>query len=326
MDDVRKGEIYERLLGIQIHVDSDPVPKPAYINDKIWECHRYIGEVERFHIQLTQEFSVMQQALNNAEAEYQSKKDKLLIDPDIAALPGAKDREAKANQSLTAELKMVRERKNELADLNNLLRAVDMKLRNLNRTNGDIRLQVRVLEAQVKLNALPKSDPVTAGLLEEMNKGRAGVDVFGDAETNEVSTEVHDPVSPITVDTLLTLSDSTSVTSDATTDTLLTHTEQTEEPEGGVLGSYATGEDWELGASTAEEETATVVVDLDQVLNIEAKGGEQAANPTQDLSAISGSIQKPSGQPQTAPPSIEQPKTSTGIDIDDLLDSINSKA
>jgi hypothetical protein len=199
-----KNTIYDRLLAIKIIIDSDPIPQPVYINEKIWECHRAIEEVEHYNIQINKETSVIQRAFNNAQAEYQALKEDLLNNPEIATLPSIRDREARANQRLKTELNNIKELQNELADLNNLLRAVDLKLKNLNRLNGDIRLQVRVLEAQVKINgATPKDDKAVQGLMEEMNKGIKNEDAFMDSTSTLDLSQTVDPTQSVDLDGLL---------------------------------------------------------------------------------------------------------------------------
>ena len=338
MDDQQKNSIYDRLAAIRVEIEREPVPRPSYLNDKIWECQSHVEEVERFHIELTRAISILQRSLNNSEVEYQTKKDKLISGPEISSLPGARDKEAKANQSLTEEIARIRDYKNDLTDHNNLLKTVDLKLRNLNQITKNIYMQVRILEAQIRLNARPGIDPVTKGLMEEMGKSRMGLDVFGDAETTESVSQVADPAAPITADTLLAQSDSTSMVgfmpeAVANSDTLLARDEDEEED---VLGG---GDEWEFSPAHTEEETESTVVNLDQVIEIRVnspiEGGTQARKPSQDpsINALleeSGpqteSDQHAGGKPQTSPPPTEQPKTSAGIDIDDLLDHINQKA
>jgi len=205
MDAERKNKIYERLLKIRIKVEPEATPRPVYVNEKLWELHAYIEEVEQFNIEVTREISTLQQAFNNAEVGYQIKKDNLLSnDPVIASLPGSiKDREAKANQALKDDLNSIREYKNELSDLNNLLRSIQLKEKNLNRVNGDIRLQVRVLEAQVKLNATLGTSEAAHSLAAEMAKSRAYAEDLEATDSKEIPTSIADPTSNLDIETIL---------------------------------------------------------------------------------------------------------------------------
>lgn len=204
MEATRRDFIYDRLLAINIKIEPDPVPRPGYINEKIWECDKYIEEVSKYNIELTRDNSVLQTAMNNAEEAFRSSQEKMIAeDPIISSLPNIKDRVARANTKLRTELETIKGYKNNLSDSAGLLGAVNLKLKNLNRMNNDIRLQVRVLEAQIKLNALPKIDPVTASLTSEMAKSMINTDAFMSPETSADESVVVDPMEELNVETLL---------------------------------------------------------------------------------------------------------------------------
>lgn len=199
METERKNEIYNRLLAINLQIDSNAIPNPAYINSKIGQCHIYIDEVEKYAIQINQEISVIQRAFNDAQASFDSAKEGLMTtDEDIKDRPNIKDREALANSKLKNELLEVQKYANDLSDLNNLLRAVSLKLRNLSRANNDIKLQLRVMEAQIKLGTPSNTDSVTKGLIDELSSG-----IFEDSETSAEEIKVVDPSEPINLNTLL---------------------------------------------------------------------------------------------------------------------------
>jgi hypothetical protein len=200
MDQTRKNEIYERLLAINLQIDSSAIPNPAYINSKIGQCHIFIDEVEKFAIQINQEISVIQRAFNDAQASFDTAKEGLMTtDDDIKDRPNIKDREALANSKLKNELLEVQKYANDLSDLNNLLRAVSLKLRNLSRANTDIKMQLRVMEAQIKLGTPSNTDSVTKSLIDELSSG-----IFEDSETATEEMLVVDPSEPLNVDKLLT--------------------------------------------------------------------------------------------------------------------------
>ena len=211
MEPTRRDFIYDRLLAIDIKIEQDPIPRPGYINEKIWECSKYIEEVSKYNIELTRDTSVLQTALNNAEEAFRSKQETMIAnDPLIASLPSIKDRVSRANTKLKAEIDTIKQYKNNLSDSAGLMGAVNLKLRNLNRINFDIRLQVRVLEAQIKLNALPRTDPVTASLASEMAKSKVNTDAFMSPETSADESVVVDPMVELNVPNLLESSTSTS--------------------------------------------------------------------------------------------------------------------
>lgn len=191
-----KNKIYDRLLAIKLKMEIQAIPNPQYINEKIGECHVYIEEVERFSIEVCKEISIIQQVFNNAMAEYEIRKESLLIREDIKNLPNIKDREAHANILLSKERERTKEYQNELNDLNNLLKVTNLKIKNLNRANADIKVQLRLLEAQIKLGAGPTTDIAVKSLMEEMKKSQIDDDSFKEVSTKIIEEQTLDPSVP----------------------------------------------------------------------------------------------------------------------------------
>lgn len=197
-----RNKIYDRLLSIKLDIEMQSFPNPQYINEKIGQCHAFIDEVERFSIETSKDISIQQQALNNAEADYEVKLEDLLINNgEIKSLPSIRDREAKANSLLKDELRDIHRYENVLTELNNLLKAINLKNRNLGRTNTDIRLMVRIMESQIKLGVAPETDTVVKSLLDEMDKAES--DSFEDAEAEVIEESVVDPTEDLNIDEIL---------------------------------------------------------------------------------------------------------------------------
>lgn len=197
-----KNSIFDRLLQLKIKVEIPAIPTPQYINEKIWECHRYIEEIESFYIRVSKEISVLQQAMNNSQAEYETKKETLLLRDDIRNMPSFGDREAKANSYLRLEMEKIKGYQNELLDLNNLLKAINLKNRNLNRASNDIKMVVRILESQLKMSSGQGMSSTLRGLNEEMSKA-VTANVFDEIESKEDQSQVIDPTAKIDVEDLL---------------------------------------------------------------------------------------------------------------------------
>jgi len=203
METAYRNGIYDRLLEIRFKIDIETLPDPAMIYKKIGECHTFIEEVEHFSIKISKEISVKQQALNNATADYEVKKNTLLTKDEIKDLPSFKDREAAVNILLHEEYAAVTEYENDVTDLNNLLKSITLKIRNLNRANKDIAMQLRVFEAQAKIGG-QGSNYAVKSMLEEFQKSPLSEDVFGEAESEELEEEnVVDPSADINVENLL---------------------------------------------------------------------------------------------------------------------------
>jgi hypothetical protein len=203
MEQENKNKIYDRLLGIKIRIEFQDIPSPHYINEKIGECHLFIEEVERYSIEISKEISVLSQAFNNAVSEYEYKKELLFETEDIKNLPSIKDRESRADSKLKTERSKILSYKNELTDLNNLLKQLNLKIRNLNRVNADIKMQIRILEAQIKMGGQAGTNDVTRSLVAEMRKGISVEDMFEGASSETTSSQVEDPSEPLDVDGLI---------------------------------------------------------------------------------------------------------------------------
>ena len=204
METEYRNKIYDRLLSIKLDIEMQSFPNPQYINEKIGQCHAFINEVERFSIETCKDISIRQQALNNAEADYEIKLEDLLINNnDIKSLPNIRDREAKANSMLKIELKEIHEHENVLTELNNLLKAINLKNRNLSRANTDIRMMVRIMESQIKLGVAPETDSVVKSLIDEMDRVESDTDAFEDVEAEAFEEDVVDPTTGLDINDLL---------------------------------------------------------------------------------------------------------------------------
>jgi hypothetical protein len=204
MEIQRREQIYDRLSAISMKMEVKILPDPQYINEKIGQCHVFIEEVEKFFIEVSKEMSAVQRALNNAIAGYETARDDLMAtDPDIMSLPSQKDREAKSNYQLKKELKEIKHYKNDLVDLENLQKAVNVKLKNLGRINMDIKVQLRLMDSQIRIGSPSVTSEAARSLAEELSKTTVGLDVFNQAETTVDETTIVDPTVPIDVDNLL---------------------------------------------------------------------------------------------------------------------------
>jgi hypothetical protein len=196
-------KIYARLEEISVKIEPKSIPNPSYISEKIGQCHICIEEVEKFFIQVSRELSVYQRAMNNAEAAYIMARDELLsTDAEIISLPSSKDREARANNRLKSQLFQIRDYKSQLSDLERVFNAINVKLKNLDRQNRDIKVQLRLMESQIKLGSGNINDPVTKNLMDELKNTAMGKDMWEEAETKMEETKTMDPTKPIDIDSL----------------------------------------------------------------------------------------------------------------------------
>jgi hypothetical protein len=201
MDFEEIKKIYNKLEEISVKIEPKTIPNPRYISEKIGQIHVCIEEVEKYYIKVSMEMSVLQRALNNAEAGYYIARDELISsNPEISALPSAQSREARANSMLKDQLDDIKNYKNQLSDLEKIFNTIVLKSKNLNRLNGDIRIQLRLMESQIKLGAGNVGDPVEKNLMNELKNTALGIDILEGADSRSEETSTVDPTQPINPD------------------------------------------------------------------------------------------------------------------------------
>jgi hypothetical protein len=322
----QKSNIYDRLLDIKMSIEIQTVPNPRYINEKIGECRRYIEEVEKFMFQVSREFSVIQQALNNSTAEYETKKETLLTkDEAIKGLPSIKDREAKANSLLKEETNRIRGYQNESNDLNNLLRAINLKMKNLNGANADIKMQLRIMESQIKLNSGPGTDVAMKSLMEEMSKSRINKDMFEGIQTSAEETKIEDPTRPLDIQSML-----KNETMSESEDDMEEETEELSETEEPSWSSF-NGPQWNSADIKEESQEESHSIDLDKVIDIKPIENKGGTEPQKEV--IEQTILESKESKVISPPTIQsvvtgvktQKSGENQIDVDWLLNNFNTK-
>jgi len=316
-----RNKIYDRLLEIRFKIDIEVLPDPSHINQKIGECHALIEEIEHYSIRISKEISVMQQALNNVTAEYEVKMSTALTQDEIKNLPSFKDREAAVNILLNEERAQVTKYENEVTDLNNLLKSINLKIRNLNRANNDVKMQLRIFEAQARIGGIgPSTNYAAKSMMEELAKSTMGEDTFGDAEAeSEEEEKIVDPSSSLDVESLL----------DGKEEELPSEEEMSEKLINPVpdLSPDTEGEspieiednwhviDQEALSGVIEEPKVEIEINLDAVIDtIEEKpikkGGDTEKSQTETQTKV-----------KMAEDQKESHTVETGMDLDDLLDS-----
>lgn len=203
MNAEKRDRIYNRLLALKLKIDVAGIPNPRYLNEKLGECRVFMDEIERYNIETYQALSAIQQALNTATADYETKQEGLLCTEDIKSLPSDKTREAKVNNLLKAEIAIIKGYQNELQALNYLLKAINLKNKNLASDNADIKSHIKIMEAQIRLGTGSIADPAIRSLLEEFKKSNFNKDSFEGVTSTITQEEIVDPSSPIDVNNLL---------------------------------------------------------------------------------------------------------------------------
>lgn len=306
MDTKEKDQIYDRLLEIRLDLEADPQPDLQYINTKLGQCHIFIEEVEKLSIRVNREMSIFQRALNTSEADYESSKENLIAnDENIRNLPSIRDREAKANSNLVEKLSEIRTYKGELADLNNLSRAINLKLKNLNRINGDIKLQLRLIESQLRMGVPAKGNESVRNLMAAL---RDTPSIEADDTSIEESAGV-DPTSDLDIDQLLNNQEKDQDLIDPDSSEAGDE-KRFEDPDLLEDSEYST-DDSESKETESQEEDAQKI-DLNELIDVPIKKEDtQKEEPTENVEQ-----KEKKGATQKAPANDE-------IDIDALLNNFN---
>jgi hypothetical protein len=204
MDMMTKDKIYNELLGVTLEISFDQIPDPSHINSQLGLCHNFMEQVEKHGITVNREISMTQRLLTNSLSHYEFLRQELMSsNAEIRTLPNIKDREAKADSLLRDNLDTVRQHKNELSDLKNLIRVINMKQKSLYRINNDIKLQIRLLESQLKIENISKDDPAERSLMEEFRKSSFNQDSFAGSTSTEDTSSVIDDSSPSEINRVL---------------------------------------------------------------------------------------------------------------------------
>lgn len=310
METARKNFIYDRLTAIKIKIEAAEIPSPMQVNGKLADCSEAIDEVERYSIEISKEISMLSQAYNNSISAYEYRKEQLFEDPEIKPLPTIKEREARADSRLKKERDEMRNYKNELTDLNNLLKQVTMKLKNLGRVNMDVKIQLRLLEAQIELGGGPDSNAAMRSLADEFKKSMAEEDIFSESSTETSVTQVEDSSSPLDVDNLLTPGVSAEMIDPVPT---LPDPDQ-------IDAETLPPEKYDVSqeAMAQAETQVDTVIDLDQAIDFtqSQKGGSQA-----EESAQSQGIKAQTADRVVNTQKEDRPEKRE-FDLDSLLDSI----
>lgn len=318
MTDEQKNKIYDRLLAIEFKIDTEPVLDPRYLNEKIGELHLYIGEVEKFSIQVSKETSEYQRSLNNAEAKYEEAKESLLTDDtEIKNLPNIKDREAKANSKLKEDLQLIQKYKGEVSDLNNLLKAINLKLKNLGRANSDIRMQLRIMESQIKLGQA--ADPKTQDIRDELKKSLAGKDSFQNISSESTQQNVVDPSKKSLADDLFGDDDKES-------DEEAQEEQESEDVTEDLVDPYHQPAEIteELEKEAEKSMSSEGTIDLDKALDENPTPAPQKEPDTGgDASAQKKETPSAETEKVKAEPQNNSTKSTGKIDIDELLEQYN---
>lgn len=153
MDDKRMEAIFAYLENIEIELDPDPIRRgPKYLNNQVAECRNATNEIQKFEREVAREKMTLDRSLNRLEAMYELQFNEFLTtDPEVLQKNSVRDREAAVKVKLTDLMKEINTAKVQITDLGHVDTVIQSKLRELKDVNRDIRLQMRLIEDEIKL-------------------------------------------------------------------------------------------------------------------------------------------------------------------------------
>lgn len=161
MDVKRHAHIYDDLLKLDIELNFQDVPTPAYIQEKIIQCNKYQLKAERFFIEITRDLAIAERMFTVEKLNISSHRMSLLTNNEsIKNKPTGKEREAAADEMLEQNYRDLLKLENDVNDLKSILSAIRQKQTTLKSTNADIKSLQKLMEQQInRLNIGHPDDP-----------------------------------------------------------------------------------------------------------------------------------------------------------------------
>lgn len=161
MDIKRHAHVYDELLKLDIRLNYQDVPTPAYIQEMIIKCNTYQLKVERFFIEVTRDLSTAERMFSLEKLDLTVLRTSTLTNNEkIKRIPTGKEREAAADELLEDNHRKLLKLENDVNDLRSILSAIKQKQSTLKSTNADIKSLQKLMEQQVsRMNIGHPDDP-----------------------------------------------------------------------------------------------------------------------------------------------------------------------
>lgn len=146
-------EIFSFIEDANVDLDYDPLRRgPKFLNNMVATCRNLSNEVQTFEREVSIAKIALERSLNKLETEYELRFNDLMSnDEEVLRQPSAADRQSKADYILKDLRTDIRTSKAKLTDLGHVESIVQSKLRELRDVNSDIRLQVKLVQEEIKL-------------------------------------------------------------------------------------------------------------------------------------------------------------------------------
>jgi hypothetical protein len=175
MDVKRHASIYDELLKLNIVINFQDTPTPAYIQEKIIQCNNYQLKVERYFIEVTRDLANAERMFSTERLNITTLKTSLITNNEaIKKMPTGKEREAAADEMLESNHRELLRLENDVNDLKSILSAIRQKQSTLKSTNNDIKSLQKLMEQMVNRMGIGHPDDPDvkelAGALSEIDR------------------------------------------------------------------------------------------------------------------------------------------------------------
>lgn len=162
MKETRITDIFDRISELNIELDDDPIARgPKFLNNMVALCRNYTNEVQNFSRECHMHIRDVEHKLRIAKTDYELQFNDLMAnDPEVRALRSHSkaDREAVANTRLSALQEEINSLELSLSDLGHVNTVITSKLHEFRDVNRDIRLQMQIIQAEIKIGAMWGND------------------------------------------------------------------------------------------------------------------------------------------------------------------------
>lgn len=156
--DEQLDSILEEIAGYEIDLAPDPtLPHLGfhYIQNKLSECRNYSNRVQGYLLRINTQKKNIRLEIKLLETDIDMKINNLLADNEIVRRQSSiTDRKAVAISMLKEEYDALSERRNLLVNLEETAKIVKVKYDDLNRTNGDIKVQRQLIRDDRSMNPM----------------------------------------------------------------------------------------------------------------------------------------------------------------------------
>lgn len=184
--------IYDEMGSLGIKIDLSITPDVLYINNKMVSVREASLAAQRIYLRIQRALGDSQSWLLNLETSFDIlSSSKMEFDAEVRAGQSIDDRKAIVNNKLVDYKRAIKEAKNNVSLLKALNKAIDLCIKNIDRSDADVKQQARLMESQMRnLKATDISAAMRDSNLRRTEEDMASMDkLFQDSM--ESSTTIH---------------------------------------------------------------------------------------------------------------------------------------